>query len=219
MPNKKNISLTYVEALLLLTQTMSAYALHLQHNVVIEQSNFIEKLTNNLNNLNSKVIELETTQQTTTKIAHTSSTFKIPSFIMDPKIILGVIGTGVIYFYIIPTLGAKIATIPSLKSLFIPLKSSVISLIPFLKEERIIEFLKDGCTYRLKLIGDQVLALDARKVDSEVFEAVSDLIKKENSSVAVKTMETISNAVTTDVTSTSNIVDVTEQTISMLSTL
>lgn len=64
------------------------------------------------------------------------------------------------YYYVIPALGAKLVLL-SLKSFLIPIKSAIVGFIPFMKEETLIEFIKDGCTYRLKLKGDQVSGLQA----------------------------------------------------------
>ena len=233
-----SFNLTYVEAFLLSTQSMSAYALHQQHTVFMNQNNIITNLSNDLKKLNHELIEIKSintqnTMQISTKMSDAVSTSNIPSFI-DPKIILGLIGAGVVYFYVIPVLSAKLA-LPSLKSL----------LIPFTKEEKVIEFIKDSCIYRVKLTGDQVSGLDARQADSASFEPVSDLINQSNNLVnsAVQTTEsttslplsTASNiAPTLDVCTASTItpisdvctapdivaaVDITELTLSMLSTL
>jgi len=231
-----SFNLTYVEAFLLLTQSMSAYALHQQHTVFMNQNNIITNLSNDLKKLNSELIEIKSintqnTMQISTKMSDAVSISNIPSFI-DPKIILGLIGAGVVYFYVIPALSAKLV-LPSLKSLLIPIKSGVVSLIPFIKEEKVIEFIKDSCVYRVKLIGDQVSGLDARQADSASFEPVSDLINQSNNLVnsAVQTTEsttslplsTVSNIVpTSDVSTAPDIVaavDITELTLSMLSTL
>ena len=221
-----SFNLTYVEAFLLSTQSMSAYALHQQHTVFMNQNNIITNLSNDLKKLNHELIEIKSintqnTMQISTKMSDAVSTSNIPSFI-DPKIILGLIGAGVVYFYVIPALSAKLA-LPSLKSL----------LIPFTKEEKVIEFIKDSCIYRVKLTGDQVSGLDARQADSASFEPVSDLINQSNNLVnsAVQTTEsttslplsTVSNiAPTSDVSIAPDIVaavDITELTLSMLSTL
>jgi len=229
-------TLTYVEAFLLSTQSMSAYVLHQQYAVLLDQNNIITDLSSNLKKLNNELTEIKSintqnTMQASTEMVDSVLTSNTSSFI-DPKIILGIISTGVIYYYVIPVLTTKLI-IPSLKFLLIPIKSVVVSLTPFIKEEKLIEFIKDGCTYRLKLIGDQVSGLDARRADSDSFKPVADLINPPNNLVdsAVQTTEsalslplpTVSNiASTADVSVSTDILtgaDITAKTIDMLASI
>ena len=178
-----SINLTYAEGLLLLSQTMSAYALHQQHNVLTNQNNIITNLSSDIKSLNMQLIEIKSqnSMQVSAKMGSVMPTSAIPSFI-DPRLVLGLIGTGVLYFYVVPSLSAKLALFPaSLKSLLVPVKFALLSLVPFTKEVKIIEFIKDGCTFRLELLGDLVSALEARQADSDTFKPVEDLIKQSGS--------------------------------------
>ena len=177
-----SINLTYAEGLLLLTQTMSAYALHQQHNVLTNQNNIITNLSSDIKSLNMQLLEIKSqnTMQVSAKMGSVMPTSAIPS--IDPRLVLGVIGTGVLYFYVVPCVTAKLALFPSsLKSLLVPVKFALLSLVPFTKEVKIIEFIKDGCTFRLELLGDLVSGLEARQADSDTFKPVEDLIKQSGS--------------------------------------
>ena len=183
MEKTNTFTLTYAEGFLLSTQTISAYTLHQQYSILTEQNTIIKNLSSDLGKLKDELAEVKLTStqaalQVSSKVEGAVSTLSSPYF-ANPKIILGFIGTGVLYFYVIPALGAKLA-LPTLKTFLIPIKSAVVGLIPFIKEEKLIEFIKEGCTYRLKLIGDQVSCLEARQADSESFKPVSDLINQPN---------------------------------------
>lgn len=180
MTNKK-ITLTYVEAFLLSTQSMSALALHQQYNVVVDQSNQITCLSSDLRKISSELVALKATNinatpQATVKMSNGILSSDIFSF-LDPKIILWIVGTGAVYYYVIPALTGALS-LPSLKSFLIPVKSAIISIIPFMKEETTYEFIKDSCVYRVKILGDRVIGLDARNADAVNFSPVSDLINK-----------------------------------------
>jgi len=178
------LTLTYVEAFLLSTQSMTAFTLHQQYNVVVDQINQITCLSDDLRKLSSELIALKTanvsaTQSTSAKISGGVSPFDMFSY-LDPKIILCAAGTGVIYYYVIPAITGALSLF-SLKSLLIPLKSAVIGVLPFMKEVTTYEFIKDDSVYRVKLMGGQVIGLDARRVDEVDFSPVSDLISKSGS--------------------------------------
>jgi len=105
-------TLTYVEAFLLSTQSMLAYVLHQQYAVLLDQNNIITDLSSNLKKLNNELTEIKSintqnTMQASTEMVDSVLTSNISSFI-DPKIILGIISTGVIYYYVIPVFNNKI---------------------------------------------------------------------------------------------------------------
>ena len=224
MVKKNTINLTYAESFLLSTQSFSAYTLHQQHSALMDQNKTITNLSSDLKKLKDELMEIklsntQATLQVSTKIEEAASTLNLPSFATNPKVILGVIGTGVLYYYVMPALVAKLV-FPSLNTFLIPMKSAIVGCIPFLKKETLIEFIKDGCTYRLKLEGDQVSSLQARPADSESFKPVSELI---NQAINLVDSIVLPAAVTAvDSTTTPSVVaavSAAEQTIANLSAL
>ena len=203
---KHSFNLTYVEGFLLLTNGVSASALHRQHDVLADQSSVIAKLSCDLGRLNQELLELKTvksaldTDLASTKIIETKPSFfsDFTSY-LDPKILAGIALTGAVY-YGTPYLLSKIA-LPSLKSILIPVKSAAIACLPFTKEVQLIESIKDGCTYRVVLTGNKLSEIEVRRVDSPDFEPVSDLLtqhflQQDNTqSVSVNSLVSSNNAV------------------------
>jgi hypothetical protein len=206
---KHSFNLTYVEGFLLLTNGVSASALHRQHNVLADQSSVIAKLSCDLGRLNQELLELKTVKSVSnadlasTKIIETNPSFfsdftGISSY-LDPKILAGIALTGAVY-YGTPYLLSKIA-LPSLKSILIPVKSAAIACLPFMKEVQLIESIKDGCTYRVVLTGNKLSEIEVRRIDSPDFEPVSDLLtqhflQQDNTqSVSVNSLVSSNNAV------------------------
>ena len=176
---KHTFNLTYVEGMLLLTNAVSVSALHRQHNVLADQNSVIAKLSSDLDRVNQELFELKTVKLDTgfvsTKVVETKPLF-LSSFTsyLDPKILAGLVIAGVAY-YGTPYLLSKL-TLPSLKSILIPLKSTVVACLPFMKEVQLLESIKNGCTYRVVLTGDKISGIEVRRADSHQFEQVSDLI-------------------------------------------
>lgn len=186
---KNTFNLTYVEGLLLLTNGVTASALHRQHNVLAdynkalaEQINVTEKLSRNLDRVNQELLELKTvktldadfvsTKIVGTKLPHISD---FTSY-LDPKILAGIALAGAVY-YGTPYLLAKL-TLPSLKSILIPIKSAAVACLPFMKEVQLLESIKNGCTYRVVLTGDKLSGIEVRRADSHDFEPVADLLTR-----------------------------------------
>ena len=137
MVKKNTINLTYAESFLLSTQSFSAYTLHQQHSALMDQNKTITNLSSDLKKLKDELMEIklpntQATLQVSTKIEEAVSTLNLPSF-TNPKVILGIIGTGVFYYYVLPALGAKLV-LPSLKSFLIPIKFAIVGFIPFIKK-------------------------------------------------------------------------------------
>ena len=111
---KHSFNLTYVEGLLLLTNGVSASALHRQHNVLADQSSVIAKLSCDLGRLNQELLELKTVKTLDTGFVSTKIIETKPSFFsdftsyLDPKILAGIALAGAVY-YGTPYLLAKIA--------------------------------------------------------------------------------------------------------------
>lgn len=177
---KHSFNLTYVEGLLLLTNVVSASAWHRQHYLLTDQKNAIEKLSCDLVKLNQELLEIKTvkaldTDFASTKVVNTESSYFFDVFsYIDPKMVAGIVLAGAVY-YGTPYLLSKIA-LPSLKSILIPVKSAAIACVPFMKEVQSVESIKDGCTYRVVLTGNQLSEIEVRRADSSDFESVADLL-------------------------------------------
>lgn len=202
---KHSFNLTYVEGFLLLTNGISVSALHKQHHLLADQSTIIANLSNDFNKLSLELLEIKTAKSLDTGLASTKivdtglSYFPNISSYLDPKLLIGVALVGTVY-YGIPYLSTKIL-LPSLKYIFIPVKSAAVALIPFLKETQSIEAFKDGCTYRVELIGNKLSKIEVRQLDSPNFESVSNLLTQYflrgssgSSDIAVQTMDKPSEA-------------------------
>ena len=97
-----------------------------------------------------------------------------------------------------PALAAKLTfTLPSVKSVLIPIKSTIVGLIPFLKETRVLEFIGDDCTYKMVLDSDKVLSLDARPADAVNFKPIPEIIKVYNNHHVSSTIEKITDVAAT----------------------
>lgn len=179
MSNK--ISLSYVEALLLSTQSISAFTLHQQYKVCEDQANQISRLSSDLVKVSNELITLKTTnmhitQQVSSRAANTFSLSDIYSYI-DPKLVLLVAGVGTIYYYVIPAI-TGVFSLSSLKSIFVPFKTSLVSMIPFLNQTKIHPFQHEGNTYTLKMIGDTIISLEVRKPQWVTDVPVSDIVNQ-----------------------------------------
>ena len=127
-----------MEAFLIATQSLSACALHQQHLVMMNQNSIITNLSSDLKKLNNELIEIKLTNsqnmmQLSINLIDVASTPHVLSFI-NTKLMLDLIGSGVVYFYLTPALAVNFTfTLPSFKFLLIPIKSIIVGSIPSLK--------------------------------------------------------------------------------------
>lgn len=143
---KNSINLTYVESLLLLTQGVTLAELHNQHSSLKIQNAALIKISGEINKFDKEIAEIKQAKTSeiasvSTKIVDTTAVSGIFSFI-DPKLLAGILCAGALY-YVGPTLVAKI-NIPTFKSILLPLKTAAVGLIPYLKEVRTIDSIKDN---------------------------------------------------------------------------
>ena len=177
---KHSFNLTYVEGFLLLTNGISVSALHKQHHLLSDQSIIIANLSSEFNKLSRELLEIKAAKSLDTGLASTKIVDTGPSYFpnfssyLDPKLLVGIALVGTVY-YGIPYLSTKIL-LPSLKNIFIPVKSAALALIPFMKESKIIESYKDNCTYRVEIIGDKISNIEVRHLESSKFESVANLL-------------------------------------------
>jgi len=184
MSNKNKITLTYLEGSLLASQLVSLSLLRTQYVQLENQKETITSLTETVNKINKKIVEIQQEKVVNTITAKSVEMSKaaepfLSSVHINPKLALCLILTGAGYVATPIILGklSSIFCLPTFSSVLISPLKSAIALLPFIGNEKVLKVLLDEIFYRITMNNGQVADISVRPKDADTYTPVGEFIK------------------------------------------